>query len=195
MTSETPNSDAIPNRGKQLFALSNAKYIAINVFLIFHILAITCWCLPIGNNELISLCKEQVRSYFLWSGLFQAWDMFSPLPKSANTYVEANIIYKDGSRATWSFPRMEQLSLTNRYFKERYRKYAESLASEANDALLPDAARRIARLNSTPSHPTRTVILVQKWSRIVPRADGAYVPEPWDQHVLYGYGVKPEDLK
>jgi hypothetical protein len=121
--------------------------------------------------------------------------MFSPLPKSANTYVEANIIYKDGSRTTWTFPRMEQLSLTERSFKERYRKFAEILPLEQNDALLPDVARRIARLNSTPSHPARTVMLVQKWSFIVPRDDGPYVPEPWNQHVLYGYGVKPEDLK
>jgi hypothetical protein len=121
--------------------------------------------------------------------------MFSPIPKAANTYVEATIVYKDGSRTTWTFPRMEQLSLTDRYFKERYRKYAENLPLDQNDALLPDAARYIARLNSTPSHPARTVMLVQKWSFIVPRADGSYSPEPWGQHILYGYGVKPEDFQ
>src|SRR6266403_4129667 len=174
--------------------LTKAKYIAINAFLIFHILAIACWSLPI-DSPLISFCKDRVRPYFLWSGLFQSWDMFSPIPKSANTYIEATIVYKDGSRSTWTFPRMEQLSLTARYFKERYRKFAESLAQDQNDALLPDAARYIARVNSTPSHPARTVMLVQKWSFIVPRADGRYVPEAWNQHVLYGYGVKPEDLK
>src|SRR5712671_904309 len=79
------------------------------------------------DSPLISLCKDRVRPYFLWSGLFQSWDMFSPLPKAANTYIEATIVYKDGSRTTWTFPRMEQLSLTERYFKERYRKYAENL--------------------------------------------------------------------
>ncbi len=144
---------------------TKAKYIAINAFLIFHILAIACWCLPIDS------------------------------PKAANTYIEATIVYKDGSRTTWTFPRMEQLSLTDRYFKERYRKYAENLPMDQNDALLPDAARYIARLNSTPSHPARTVMLIQKWSFIVPRADGSYIPEPWSQHILYGYGVKPEDLQ
>ncbi len=126
-------------------ALTNAKYIAINAFLIFHILAIACWCLPI-DSPLISLCKNGVRPYFLWSGLFQSWDMFSPIPKSANTYIEATIVFKDGSRTTWTFPRMEQLSLTERYFKERYRKFAETLPLDQNDALLPDVARRIARL-------------------------------------------------
>ena len=32
-----------------------AKYIAVNVFLIFHLLAIACWCLPI-DSPLIPLC-------------------------------------------------------------------------------------------------------------------------------------------
>jgi len=190
------------NRPKQVGGRTNAptkapksaKRIAINAFLIFHILAIACWCLPI-DSPLISLCKDRVRPYFLWSGLFQSWDMFSPIPKAANTYIEATIVFKDGSRTTWTFPRMEQLSLTERYFKERYRKYAENLPRDENDALLPDAARYIARLNSTPSHPARTVMLIQKWSFIVPRADGSYIPEPWSQHILYGYGVKPEDLQ
>jgi hypothetical protein len=180
-----------PARGR---TLQNAQRIAINAFLIFHLLAIACWCLPI-DNALVSLCKEHVRPYLLWSGLFQSWDMFSPNPKSANTYVEATIVYPDKSRTSWSFPRMEQLSLTERCFKERYRKFAENLPVDANDALLPDAARHIARLNSTPSHPAKTIMLIQRWSFIVPRADGSYVPEPWDQHILLGYGVRLEDLQ
>jgi len=174
--------------------MQSAKYVAINLFLIFHILAILCWCLPI-DNSLVDLCKDRVRPYLLWSGLFQSWDMFAPIPKAANTYIEANIIHQDGSRTTWTFPRMEQLSLSQRYVKERYRKFEDNLTSEENDALLPDAARYVARLNSTASNPAKTVILIQKWSFIVPRPDGSYVPEPWDQHVLYGYGVKPENLK
>lgn len=194
MASKIPPSDSKRNQPAPARGLQKAQHIAINIFLIFHILAITCWCLPI-DNALVSLCKERVRPYLLWSGLFQSWDMFSPNPKSANTYVEATIIYPDKSRTTWAFPRMEQLSLTERYFKERYRKYAENLPLETNDALLPDAARHIARLNSTPLHPAKTVIVIQKWSFIVPRADGSYVPEPWDQHILYGYGVRPEDLQ
>ena len=194
MPSDTPASDANRLQPAQTGALSKWQRVAINIFLIFHILAITCWCLPF-DNALVSLCRERVRPYLVWSGLFQAWDMFSPNPKSANTYVEATIIYPDRSRATWTFPRMEQLSLRERAFKERYRKFTENLPAEQNDALLPDAARHIARLNSTPSHPAKTVILIHKWSFIVPRADGSYVPEPWDQHILYGYGVKPEDLQ
>ncbi|MGH9643142.1 MAG: hypothetical protein ACRD3Q_12045 [Terriglobales bacterium] len=170
-----------------------AKYTAINAFLIFHIVAIACWSLPI-DTPLIPLCRNIVRPYFLWIGLFQSWDMFAPNPKAANTYMEAEVIYKDGSITTWAFPRMNQLSLSERYLKEHYRKFEDNLTREDTDDLLPDAARYIARLTGTEK-PAKTVILIQNLSFIVPRADGSYSPEPWDEHVLLGYGVRPEDLK
>ena len=182
------------NAGVKVSRPERAKYIAINIFLVFHLLAIACWCVPI-DSPLIPLCRNLVRPYSLWAGLFQSWDMFAPIPKGANTYIEATLVYSDGARKTWTFPRMEQLSLTERCFKERYRKFAESLQRDEVDDLLPDAARYIARSNSSPGNPVTTVVLIQKYSFIVPRPDGVYVPEPWEQHILLGYGVQPQDLK
>ena len=171
-----------------------AHRLAVNVFLLFHIFAIACWCLPL-RVPFLELCRSEVTPYFRWSGLFQSWDTFAPEPWSINSYLEATLVYRDGVRKTWAFPRMEQLSLTARYFEERYRKFEENLQRNDNDALWPDVARHIARLNSSPSNPVKTVILIQKCSFIVPRSDGSYVPEPWDQHILFGYGVRPEDLR
>jgi hypothetical protein len=168
--------------------------IAINVFLAFHMLAVACWCVPM-DSPLIPLCRNLVRPYFLWSGLFQSWDMFAPIPKAVNTYIEAVVVYEDGSRKTWTLPRMEQLGLTERYFRERYRKFAENLQGDENDALLPDAARYIARLNTSSAKPVKTVILIQNYSFIVPGRDGPYAPEPWQRHILLGYAVQPEDLR
>jgi hypothetical protein len=187
-------SRTVERAKREDFRVQRAKYIAVNVFLIFHIVVIGCWCAPIAT-PLIPLCKDLLRPYVLWSGLFQSWDTFAPTPKAANTFLEAVIVYQDGSRKTWTLPRMEQLSLTERYFKERYRKFADNLMRDETDALLPDAARYIARLNSTPAKPVKTVILIQEWSSIIPRSDGSYVFEPWKQHILLGYGVRPEDLK
>jgi hypothetical protein len=174
--------------------LDRAKRVAINLFLGFHILFIACWCLPLDTPGL-TLCRNFVRPYFVWAGLFQSWNTFAPTPWSANSYLEAIVVYQDGSRQIWSFPRMEQLGLSERYFKERYRKFSEDLQNDENDALWPDVARYIARANSTAANPAKTIILVQVSSAIVPSAEGSYRPEPWDQHVLYGYGVKPEDLQ
>jgi hypothetical protein len=174
--------------------LQTAKRVLINLFLGFHILAIACWCLPL-NLAPLRFGKNFIRPYFLWSGLFQSWDMFAPIPASANSYVEATIIYKDGTRKTWTFPRMEELSRKDRYIEERYRKFEENVQNSANDAMWPDVARRIARANNSPDKPVKTILLIQKWSPIVAGADGSYEPQPWEQHVLFGYGVRPEDLQ
>jgi hypothetical protein len=187
------NRDAKIEREPVLY-LKRGKRVLINLFIGFHIVAIACWCVPL-DLPLLSSCKELIRPYFLWSGLFQSWDTFAPTPWGLNSYVEATLIYKDGSQKTWAFPRMEQLSPGERYIEERYRKFAEILQNDGSDALWPDVARRIARLNSTPLEPVKTVVLIQKWSLIVPRADGSYRPEPWEQHVLFGYGVRPGDLQ
>jgi hypothetical protein len=194
MRHQTPGSDTTRNQPKRVRGRQKAKYIAINAFLLFHILAISCWSLPI-NNPLTSLCRNLVRPYFLWSGLFQSWDMFSPTPKAANSYLEAIIIYQDRSSRLWSFPRMELLSLSERYVKERYRKFEENLKEDENSRLWPDAARHIARLNNNSSSPPQTVLLVVRWSEIIPRTDDAYDRGPWDSNVFFSYDVQSEDLK
>jgi hypothetical protein len=181
-----------PRKARTSF--QKAQYIAINVFLAFHLLAIVFWCSPI-DSPLVTLGRDLVRPYFLWAGLFQSWDMFAPIPKAANAYIEAEVVYRDGSRKSWAFPRMEELGLSEKYFQERYRKFSENLSRDENDPLLLDAARRIARLNSTPANPVKTVILIHKWSFIVPRAGSPYVAEPWQQHIMLGYGVRPGDLE
>jgi hypothetical protein len=194
MASETPESKTNRNLPKRVGMLQRVKYVAINAFLIFHLIAIPCWCIP-NTSPLIPICKNLVRPYFVWSGLFQSWDMFAPNPKSANSYMEAIILYKGRSSQLWSFPRMENLSLTQRYIKERYRKYEDNLQNNDNSELWPDAARRVARLNSDAANPAQSVLLVVRWSDIIPRTDGSYDRGPWDVNVFYSYPVKPEDLK
>jgi hypothetical protein len=175
--------------------LQNAKRIAISAFVLFHLLAITCWSIPL-NSPLIAAFRDAVRPYFLWSGLFQGWDMFAPSPRNFNGYIEAVVIYKDGQTRTWTLPRMEHLSLTERYYKERYRKFSENLRDDTNSALWPDAARYIARLNNQVSDPPTIVLLARYWSEIPPpRSDGSYHAEPWHARIFYEYSVKPEDLK
>lgn len=193
MANKTSGSGTARIRRKQRRGLGIARKIAINAFLIFHILAITCWCLPI-NSALILECREFVRPYFLWTGLFQSWDMFAPNPKSMNSYLEALIIYKDRSTEIWTFPRVQLLDLTERYYRERYRKFEENVTENDHAGLWPDTARYVARLHRNGSAPPVTVMLLVRWSNIVQRDDGTFERTPWDAHVFYSYTVKPEDL-
>lgn len=171
------------------------KHIAINTFLLFHIVAITCWSIPLAS-PLIANFRDLVRPYMLWSGLFQGWDMFAPSPRNVNSYIEAVVIFKDGRTQTWKFPRLEKLGFLQREFKERYRKFSENAQNDANSALWPDMARHIAGLHRSASDPPTIVILVRHWSEIKPpSAGGSYRPEPWHANIFFEYNVTPRDLQ
>jgi hypothetical protein len=185
-SSRTIVPDPVPEMGR-------AKRIAINTFLIFHIVVISIWAIPFGG-ALSTDCRDFVRPYLRWSGLFQAWDMFSPSPKSVNSYIEAVVIYKDDSSETWTFPRMEQLSFTERYFKERYRKFEEALPDTNYSLLWPDAARYVARMKSSTANPVVTVMLVDWWARIPPAFNSDGVKTTRDANVFFTYQVQPGDL-
>lgn len=177
--------------------LRTAKRAAISAFLLFHLVAITFWALPL-NSPLIGVVRDTVRPYILWAGLFQGWNMFAPEPMKVNGYVEALITYNDGEIHKWKFPRMEELGYTQRYFKERYRKFAnEYVRMDSFAAIRPDVARRIARLNNhDPSNPPAVVLLVWYSSQIAPPGpDGSYRSTPLRANVLFTYFVKPGDLE
>jgi len=187
----------LPDESKAIRAsrLQKIKHIAISVFLLFHIVAITCWCIPL-ESPLIDNLRGLVRPYMLWSGLFQGWDMFAPSPRNINSYLEAVVIFKNGRTQTWKFPRMEKLGFAEHGYKERYRKFAENVQNDANSALWPDVARRIARMHNSPSEPPAIVLLIRYWSEIKPPAGSApYHPEPWRANIFFEYNVKPQDLR
>ncbi len=87
--------------------LSNTwKRTAISAFILFHLVVIASWCLPI-NSLLNDRWKQTIGPYVRWSGLFQAWDMFAPDPAKLNSYVSAEITFHDGSTRAWAVPANE----------------------------------------------------------------------------------------
>ncbi|HZU25125.1 MAG TPA: hypothetical protein VFA04_06360 [Bryobacteraceae bacterium] len=171
------------------------RKIAVNLFILFHVVAISLWSLPLPN-WVVGGFRDAIRPYMLWSGLFQSWNMFAPSPMALNGYVDAEVIFADGQTKSWAFPRMEQIGLFERTYRERYRKYVnEYLRFDKYSALWPDAARYIARANYRPSNPPIAVILYRYWSEIgPPRPDGAFAPGPWNRYRFFLYAVKPGDL-
>ena len=167
---------------------------AINLFLIFHLVAIVSWCAPFRALPL-EVCRALVRPYFRWIGLFQTWDMFSPAPKRRNSYLEAMVVFTDGSTEFWTFPRMDRMSYSERYGKERYRKFEETLAEDKYSDLWPDAARRVAReFRGGPKQP-EMVMLILNWSDLTQNSDGSFTDTPWQSRTFYGYRVEAEDLE
>ena len=164
---------------------------AISVFIVFHLVAIICWAMPI-KFWLFGAVNEMTRPYLLWTGLFQSWDMFAPDPVKANTYVKAVVITKNGHVHVWSFPRMDQLGFGQRYQKERYRKFVEDMLREQNALLLPDVVKHIARFYNDPADPPQKVLLIKFQSDITPGSKNEREPRPSD---FYDEYIEPEDLR
>jgi hypothetical protein len=167
----------------------------VSVFLAFHLIAITCWAVPL-NTRLFAKAKEALAPYMLWSGLFQAWDMFAPDPSKVNAYIQGVVTLRNGQTRTWSCPRMQELSLVQRYFKERYRKFGnERLRMDENVALWPDAARYVARMFAgDPANPPVRVQLVRYWTFVGPPGSSE-APGPLSHYVYFVYPVRQEDLR
>jgi hypothetical protein len=197
MGSEMARTVPVPKTLRDKFSPTNRfagwRDRAINLFLLFHLFAILIWCLPSNGLPLV-VCRKLVRPYFLWSGLFQSWDMFSPSPRRTNGYLQAMLAYSDGTTDYWEFPRMNRLSLSQRYSKERYRKFEENLSEDKFPDLWPDVARYIARHAPDGSKRPEMVMLIMNWSDLVRNADGSFTDLPWQSRVFYRYRVEPEDF-
>lgn len=165
----------------------------ISIFILFHLIAITCWALP-WNATVVTDVRELVRPYMLWTGLFQQWDMFSPNPRSVNAYCKAVVITTDRHMKVWNFPRMEELSFGQRYTKERYRKFVEDLLDQKSEGLWPDVANHVARQFNNPIDPPDKLMLIQFQTDIKPWADESYDPAPTPT-VFYEEYVQPGDLR
>jgi hypothetical protein len=175
---------------------SRWKRIAISAFVLFHLVAISAWCLPV-NSLLNDRFKQTIRPYILWTGLFAAWDMFAPDPVKLNSYVDAEVTFRDGSTRQNLIPRMDRIGFVDRYFRERYRKFAtEYVRMDSYSVMWPDVARYFARMQSTPANPVTEVRLTRSWSEINPPGPaGLYQPSPWSHFTFFTYQPKPEDLR
>jgi hypothetical protein len=146
---------------------------AISAFILFHLVAIACVAIP---AKALSGAKDLFMPYMRWSGLFQSWDMFAPEPQSVDSYVKAVVITREHHIKVWSFPRMEELSLFQKFRKERYRKLAEVLPQPEFAPLWPDVASHVARFFANPADPPEKIMLIQFQSETRPPTPAAKLP-------------------
>src|SRR6201986_4381906 len=130
----------------------------ISAFILFHLVAIACVAVPLKS---LAGAKDLFMPYMRWSGLFQSWDMFAPEPQSVDSYLKAVVFTRDHHIKVWSFPRMEELPVSQKFRKERYRKFAEVLPQPQFAPLWPDVAAHLARLLNNPADPPDKVLLIE----------------------------------
>jgi hypothetical protein len=168
----------------------------ITGFLLFQLFALVITVIPPGRG-LLTLAKIAVGPYMRIVGLSQSWPMFSPNPPSMDTYLQAEIHYRDGRTKQWKFPIPADYGYFRRYTIERYRKWAnDNVRPPSSRAVWPDAARYVARVNDTLGVPPDTVRLLRYWSVISPIDSGPPKgPMTWQHALFYTYPVKPADLR
>jgi hypothetical protein len=159
--------------------------VAINIFILFNLIVITCWALPLDISPLQEV-KKIVRPYMLWTGLFQSWNFFAPNPKAVNSYIEAVAITQNHKQKVWVFPRMDLLSYSQRYREERYRKFAEVLLDRKNANLWPDVARHLAPMFQSRTDPPVMILLIEFQAPIQPSAGNTSGPIP-KPDIFYEY--------
>jgi hypothetical protein len=175
-------------RQGQTYQIGALRRGAISLFILFHLFVITVVAVPL---KAFAGVKELVMPYMRWSGLYQSWDMFGPDPVKINAYVKAVIISRDRHMQVWSFPKMEDLGLGERFRKERYRKFLEVLPQPQYAPLWPDVARHLARLLNNPADPPDKVLLIEFQSDIRPGADES----PARPNVFYEDYLPPGELQ
>jgi hypothetical protein len=167
-----------------------------NTFIIWHLTAISIWSLPF-QPTLKAVVDRLTRPYLLFTGAWQAWDMFSPDPIQIRTRMDATVSFRDGSRATWTFPEMAKLGLIERFQKERYRKWGQdNVRSDANWRLWEPTASYIARQYADPKNPPVRVELHRHWSPVRRTPPPAVVSSAtrWSHFTFYRMAVHREDL-
>jgi hypothetical protein len=170
------------------------KKAVIHILVGAHLAAVICWSfLPAnGGSPLGRVLRPRLAHYMLPTGFWQTWDMFGNSPLS-NNYLEAEVTFADGSRATWPFPRVERLPYFQRYRAERYRKWATERVIAAGDpsaVVVEAAAKFAARQVERPGNPARKVELIRYRSQTPPPRRGQLRPhsEPpgdWERQLLY----------
>lgn len=163
-------------------------------FVAFHLFVIALFSIPLEKGFIETL-RVPFKPYVICLGMTESWRMFAPNPKSSEQFFKAVVMTAHGRSEVYSFPRMEDLSYSERYREERYRKFQEEVVCSECSGLWPDIEKRVARLKSTPSDPADRVILVKFESRIDPKTgltgdDAQAVPS-----VLSELFLEPEDRR
>ena len=183
-------------------------------FVVYHVVAITTYALPKpsdlvldhkveprGSDSLLMLnyneCKQWAIFYgYLYpSGFWQYWDMFAPDPSQVDTWCDAEVKFLDGTKTTFQYPRMKDLSIPEKFIRERHRKFYERVNSEKSPYFWPPFAQAIAYQTATdPNSPPVQVTLIRHFQEIMRHDKPQPVEPPYKSYRYFTYVVDQHKL-
>ncbi|MFA6212010.1 MAG: hypothetical protein WCT03_23280 [Candidatus Obscuribacterales bacterium] len=139
-------------------------------------------------------------------GMRQGWRVFSPDLRTTNWHTVCLIELEDGTIKAVEFPRMEKLSLIERFIHEKQRNIlGDRITNPIYKRFRPMIARYYARANinqctvNAHGQPVRVTFVFA--SAPMPDIHGSHwvyrdqLPEHTFRQVYFSYAVKPEDLE
>lgn len=170
-------------------------FISIVVLLYFG--TVTVCNLPSSDTK--DRIMSRLRALVNLFSISQVWNMFGTGARPWHQRMVANITFADGSTKIYEFPRMELMSLSERYMREKMRKlFVDALPSTDFAEYLPDICRTLARANADAENEPMLVTLFLKVGEI-PAPNGPIVgrhdlPHRLHTDILIVYKVKESDL-
>ncbi|MBU6154038.1 MAG: hypothetical protein KGP28_07025 [Bdellovibrionales bacterium] len=159
----------------------------IGIFCVFHCLAVFICEFP-RISPVREVLAVPFREYIRFFNLGQNWSMFAPEPSSINAFLRAEVRFKDGSVDYHDFPRMSKMSVSERFFKERYRKWAvDNVRTDDHRVYWPAAARYAAR--RAQEKTGKVPIEVSLWRH------WTIIKDPMKEFVPTGYRIPDEKLE
>lgn len=158
----------ISNNKKTAFGF----YIFISALMIALFIDIT----PFGNPVTFAL-KPYVKKGLQFTGMWQAWNMFSPNPTREDVTMFAEVTLTSGQKLEWTPVRMAELSLTDRYLKERWRKWGmDNIRSDSHEILWPSLGRYIQSSYETanPGKQIQQINVYREWY-VIPKLEERFV--------------------
>jgi hypothetical protein len=185
----------------------------VKIFVPLHMAAVLIWALPHppeavangrikpkGSDWLLLQNARQlktlapVQAYLFTTGFWQYWDMFAPNPVQRDMWCDATVVFHDGSEKRFLYPRMYELSIPEKYVKERFRKFDERAGEPKHSYFWPPFGQWIAlQMYSDPLNPPTKVRLRRHWLRVAP--PGKPQPSEYKVDDYFTYVVDQEKLR
>lgn len=167
------------------------------ILVVGYTLAAFTWTMPAVLFPPKAVIDGVARGPFLLLGLWQAWDMFSPDPRTDDVCVEMRYTDSDGSVDRRMLTDMVAMSYVERWQKDRWRKYFnDHLRLDDEHQLWQPFAEYAVRRLRIEGHDPVSIELVRWWRP----CDPAVRPElradvrrtPWNSYVFHRWGVPRE---
>jgi hypothetical protein len=122
--------------------MTKTKKTFISLFIILNFMTMVRVHLPL-ETPYLNFIYSPVDKYLSFFSIYQDWMMFSPNPTRLDSYMSAEVLFADGTKSTYQFPRTSGMSMVNKHiYGEKFRKLiSESIRRDDKKFMWHDTAK------------------------------------------------------